>query len=316
MPQQAAATRCRRKQLRSLARGLARRRAGAPSYSVPTQLIILTLVAVLVVPGIAFAGLLLSRYAHSERARYELEGLEVARAAATVLDRHLNGLQTTLQTLSTSAFLAAGDLEGFYNQAQRVKTFIGADIGLRKADGQQIVNTRVPWGAPLPAGALAIDAQVIASGLPVISDVFNGVIAERPLVAVVLPVTIGADTHLLHISTDTDRFHEVVKSVLPPDWLVGVGDRNGTYVTRSENHGEFTGKPGAPAFLARAVGGEGTFVGESAFGEKVLVGYKNLGVFELAGRRQHQAGEILEAPLRKALYVLVAFGAPPCWRLR
>ena len=157
-------------------------------YSFPTQLIILALVAVLVIPGIAFAGLLLARYAHSERARYELEGVAVARATASVLDRHLNGLQTTLQTLSTSAFLAAGDLEGFYRQAERVKTFIGADIGLRRPDGQQIVNTRVPWGAALPPTPLAIDAQVIATGAPIISDVFTGAIANRPLVAIILPV--------------------------------------------------------------------------------------------------------------------------------
>jgi hypothetical protein len=121
---------------------------GAP-FSVPTQLIIIALVAVLVVPGIAFAGLLLARYAHSERVRYELESVDVARAASTALDRYLNGLQTTLQTLSTSAFLAAGVLEGFHQQAERIKGFIGADIGLRRPDGQQLLNTCLPWGAAL-----------------------------------------------------------------------------------------------------------------------------------------------------------------------
>jgi hypothetical protein len=126
-------------------------KGSGPSYSVPTQLIILALVAVLVVPGIAFAGLLLARYAHSERARYELESVDVARAASTALDRYLNGLQTTLQTLATSAFLAADDLEAFHQQAERIKSFIGADIGLRRPDGQQLVNTRLPWGAALPS---------------------------------------------------------------------------------------------------------------------------------------------------------------------
>jgi signal transduction histidine kinase/ActR/RegA family two-component response regulator len=278
-------------------------------YSFPTQLIILALVAVLIIPGIAFAGLLLARYAHSERARYELEGVAVARASASVLDRHLNGLQTTLQTLSTSAFLAAGDLEGFYRQAARVKTFIGADIGLRRPDGQQIVNTRVPWGGALPPTPLTIDAQVIATGAPVISDVFTGAIANRPLVAIILPV-LAADEikYLLHISVETDRFHDVLRSVVPANWLVGVGDRKGTYVTRSENHGEFTGKPGIPAFLARASAHEGTFVGENAFGERVLVGYTHSALSNwLIAANIKQS--LLEAPLTKALYVLVTFGA-------
>jgi signal transduction histidine kinase len=218
-------------------------------------------------------------------------------------------LQTTLQTLSTSAFLAAGDLEGFYRQAERVKTFIGADIGLRRPDGQQIVNTRVPWGAALPPTPLAIDAQVIATGAPVISDVFTGAIANRPLIAIILPV-LAADEikYLLHISVETDRFQDALRSVVPANWLVGVGDRKGTYVTRSENHGEFTGKPGIPAFLARASAHEGTFVGENAFGERVLVGYTHSALSNwLIAANIKQS--LIEAPLTEALYVLVTFGA-------
>ena len=281
----------------------------APSYSVPTQLIILALVAVLVVPGIAFAGLLLGRYAHSERARYELESVDVARAASTALDRYLNGLQTTLQTLSTSPFLAAGDLEGFHQQAERIKSFIGADIGLRRPDGQQLVNTRLPLGAALPPTPLAVDTQVIATGKPLVSDVFTGIVANRPLVAIILPVRIGGELkYLLHISSETDRFHEVVASVVPDNWLIGVGDRRGTYVTRSENHSEFTGKPGVPSFLARTSTFEGTFVGENAYGDKVLVGYTHSALANwLVAANIKQS--VIEAPLTEALYVLVAFGA-------
>jgi signal transduction histidine kinase len=282
---------------------------GSVPYSVPTQLIIIALVAVLVVPGIAFAGLLLARYAHSERVRYEVESVDVARAASTALDRYLNGLQTTLQTLSTSAFLAAGDLEGFHQQAERTKSFIGGDIGLRRPDGQQLVNTRLPWGAALPPTPLAVDAQVIATGKPVVSDVFTGVVANRPLVAIILPLSVGGELkYLLHISSETDRFHDVVASVVPDNWLIGVGDRRGTYVTRSENHSEFTGKPGVPAFLARASAFEGTFVGENAYGEKVLVGYTHMALANwLVAANIKQS--MIEAPLTEALYVLIAFGA-------
>ena len=275
----------------------------------PTQAIILALVAVLVIPGIAFAGLLLARYAEAERARYELEGLAVARAATTVLDRYLTGLQTSLRTLSTSAPLAAGDLEAFYRDAERVKTFIGADIGLRRLDGQQLVNTRLPWGATLPPTPMSVDARAIATGEAVVSDVFVGAIANRPLVAVIVPVSVAGEfRYLLHVSAETEKFHEVIRSVIPPGWFVGIGDRNGTYVTRSENHAEFSGKPGVPAFLARATGQEGTFVGESAFGDKVLVGYAHFALSNwLVAANVRQS--VLEAPLRDALYMLVAFGA-------
>ena len=138
---------------------------------VPTQLIILALVAILVIPGILFSGFLLIRYAESERARYELEGLSVARSVSAVIDRHTTGLLTTLQSVSTSALLARGDFEGFYYQASQVKKFIDADIGLRLPDGRQLVNTRVPWEEKLEASPLAVDAQALESDQPVISDV-------------------------------------------------------------------------------------------------------------------------------------------------
>jgi len=283
--------------------------AGSVRRGYPTQLIILALVAVLVIPGIAFAGLLLVRYADAERARYELEGIGVARAATTVLDRYLTGLQTSLKALSTSAPLASGDLEAFYRDAERVKTFIGADIGLRRPDGQQLINTRLPWGAALPPTPMSVDAEAIATGEPVVSDVFIGAVANRPLVAVIVPVSVAGEfRYLLHVSAETEKFHEAIRSVIPPGWFVGIGDRKGTYVTRSENHAEFTGKPGVPAFLARASGQEGTFVGESAFGEKVLVGYAHSALSDwLVAANIKQS--VLEAPLREALYVLIAFGA-------
>ncbi len=274
-----------------------------------TQAIILALVAVLVVPGILFAGLLLARFAESERSRYELEARDVARAAAAVLDRHLTGLQTTLQTLAVSQFLRLGDFEGFYRQAERVKLFIGADIGLRTLDGRQIINTRVPWGSALPTTPLAMDAQVIARGAPAVTDVFMGAVAKRPLVAIILPVTFDGDLkYLLHVSAETDRFYETIKPVVPQDWVVALGDRAGVFVARSENHAEFTGKPGVPAFLARASAHEGNFIGESAFGQPVLVGYTHSAITNWLVAASIRRS-LIEKPLRDALWGLTAFGA-------
>jgi signal transduction histidine kinase/ActR/RegA family two-component response regulator len=78
-------------------------------------------------------------------------------------------------------------------------------------------------------------------------------------------------------------------------------------VTRSQNHAEFTGKPGVPAFLARASGREGTFLGESAFGDKVLVGYTRTALSDwLVAASMRQS--LLEAPFRQAVYLLSGFG--------
>jgi len=276
---------------------------------IPARWVMLALVAVIVLPGIAFAGILLKRFAGSEAERYEQEAREVARASASVLDRYLTGWQTTLQTLATSENLRSRNFEAFYRQAATVKQFIGADIGLRRLDGQQIVNTRQPYGTPLPKTPVGIDQQVIATQQPLISDVLTGPIVNSPLVALIVPVRIDGQTEfLLHISAGTELLHEVLKPIAPEGWFVAVGDRAGTYVTRSEDHAAFTGKPGVPAFLAKAAGPEGSFVGQSALGEEVLVGYVRSPISDWLVAANIRRS-LIQQPLQQALLALVAAGA-------
>jgi len=275
---------------------------------IPARWVILALVAVIVLPGIAFAGILLQRYAVAETERYEQEAREVASAAASVLDRHLNGWRTTLQTLATSQNLQNRDLEAFYRQASQVKRFIGADIGLRNLDGQQLLNTRVAYGAPLPKTPLDRDIEVIAEQRALISNVFTGAIAQAPLFALIVPVRVeGQIEYLLHISAGTELLYDVLKPVVPTGWLVAVGDRNGTYVTRSEDHAGFAGKPGVPAFLAKASGQSGNFTGQSALGENVLVGYvrSNLADWLVAASVREN---LIRQPLQQAVLTLAAGG--------
>lgn len=115
---------------------------------IPSRAIAVAIVAVIIIPGMLFAAFLLQRFAQSERARYDAEAREVARAATSLLDSKLQGWKTTLHTLGTSENLRQGNLEAFYRQTLRVKELVGADIGLRAPDGTQIMNTRVPFGQP------------------------------------------------------------------------------------------------------------------------------------------------------------------------
>jgi hypothetical protein len=275
---------------------------------IPARWVILALVAVILLPGIAFAGILLQRYAVAETERYEQEAREVASSATSVLDRHLNGWRTTLQTLATSQNLQNRDLEAFYRQASLVKRFIGADIGLRSPDGQQLINTRVAYGTPLPKTPLDRDGEVIAEQRALISNVFTGAVAQAPLIALIVPVRIeGKVEYLLHISAGTELLYEVLKPTVPAGWLVAVGDRNGAYVMRSEDHAAFAGKPGVPAFLAKATGQSGNFTGQSALGENVLVGYvrSNLAGWLVAASIRES---VVRQPLQQAILTLTAGG--------
>lgn len=275
---------------------------------IPARWVILALVAVIILPGIAFAGILLQRYAVAETERYEQEAREVASSATSVLDRHLNGWRTTLQTLATSQNLQNRDLEAFYRQASLVKRFIGADIGLRSPDGQQLINTRVAYGTPLPKTPLDRDGEVIAEQRALISNVFTGAVAQAPLIALIVPVRIeGKVEYLLHISAGTELLYEVLKPIVPAGWLVAVGDRDGAYVMRSEDHAAFAGKPGVPAFLSKATGQSGNFTGQSALGENVLVGYvrSNLAGWLVAASIRES---VVRQPLQQAILTLTAGG--------
>jgi signal transduction histidine kinase/CheY-like chemotaxis protein len=274
---------------------------------IPARYILLAVVAVFVVTSVLFTAFLLARYAEVERAKSELMGLSVANAAAGILDQHLTGMQTTLQTLATSPLLRSGNFSAFYEQAQQVKALENAEIGLRAANGERVLTTRLPWGARIPEIPLPIEFRSDQLSTR-ISNVYRGAITGKPQIAIITPVIVEDEVrYYLEISTETDRLLKVVQDAASPDWLVAVGDRQGIYVLRTENHEEFSGKPTVPAFVAKAQGTQGTFVGESAFGETVQVGYKRSpisGWLIAASIKQ----TLLEEPLSNALYALAGFG--------
>src|SRR5688572_16916866 len=87
--------------------GMARRAGSGKLPWFSTQVLLGFLIVLLLGPGLAFTSLLLLRYAAVERDRYALEALTTARQIAAVVDRDLDGLVTTLVTLSTSTRLPA-----------------------------------------------------------------------------------------------------------------------------------------------------------------------------------------------------------------
>ena len=267
------------------------------------------MVMVIIIPGIIFSGLLLKRYSNAELARYETEARDIARQVTIGIDRDLNGMITTLQTLATSTRLQGGDYQGFYLQAARVKALLGADVVLRRSDGQQLMNTRLPWGTALPRATVPEDADVLKIRRPAITNVFVGAVSTEPRIAVIVPVVADDDRiYLLSTGVPTERIAATVREGLPADWLIGVGDRAGVFVARSQQHAEFSGKPGVPAFLALAKGREGAFTGKSAFGKDVLVGYAHS---QLSGWliAASIAEETIQWPLQRDIMVLVGFGA-------
>ena len=102
------------------------------------------LAVALALPVTLFVGVLLWRFADTERARLEGQASSVARAAALAVDRELAGLVSTVEVVSLFDSLRTGDLRAFHAQATAVRDRTGVNVVLRDPGGQQLANTRRP----------------------------------------------------------------------------------------------------------------------------------------------------------------------------
>ena len=190
--------------------------------------------AALVLPGLVFAAILLWRYADAERHHYEEETLGNAQRIMAAVERELVGIQSAAQALATSSSLLEGNFEVFQRQAemtlqswsqQRTDNYA---VVVRDTTGQQVANTRLPWGSPLPKGAnLPIDQQVITTKQPVVQDLFTGAAAGRPIISIRVPVLKdGTVTHVLSMAVEPRRIAEILLAQnLPASWVATVIDR-------------------------------------------------------------------------------------------
>jgi PAS domain S-box-containing protein len=273
--------------------------------------------AALVLPGLVFAALLLWRYASSERGRYEEEALGTAQRIMAAVDRELVGIQASAQALATSSSLLEGNFEAFQRQAQmtlqswsRQRTDDYAVV-VRDTTGQQVVNTRLPWGSPLPKGAnLPIDQQVIASKQPVIQDLFTGATVGRPIISIRVPVfKDDTVTHVLSMAVEPQRIAEsLLAQNLPASWVATVIDRSNHVVARSRQHEAFVGKAAPDEFLSAAREADGIWEGYNLEGTAVLGAYARSGVSGWMAFVGVPA-ETVQAPLRQSLWTLLALGA-------
>ena len=183
------------------------------------------------------------------------------------------------------------------------------DIVVRDLTGQQVVNTRVPWGKPLPKGMLAeIDQQVIETKKPYASDLFSGSTASQPVLNVRIPVLADeAVTHVLSIAFEPAYLIELLrKHNLPLGWTATVLDRNNRVIAKS--------KPdrllGATLPRADEAPWEGLWSGPSLDDNRVLRAFARSG---LSGWRAfiEVPMHVVQAPLWRTLWLLGALAAVP-----
>jgi hypothetical protein len=203
------------------------------------------------IPIVLFSGLLIVRYADSERARAERTLIEGARGLARGIDSQFAAAEATLHALRDSVLLDIGNIAEFERRARRTATQTGRHIALIDRTGQQLLNTFLPVGKPPPRNDPALWARVFSENRTVVTDVFEGASTGQLLAAVAVPVVRdGAVRWALASGLFTQHFSAVIREPgVPRDWIVSIVDRNGRHMVRSHFNERFAGKPLVPELI-------------------------------------------------------------------
>jgi len=226
-------------------------RRRAPSIRQRLAVLILASAVPAVVLGVA----LLVYEQRLDREALESNTLVTVHAMVNAVDRELAGITAAAEVLATSQRARRGDLAGFYPQAREVVAAgIGTNVVLSDPTGRQVLNTLRPLGERLPLhGNPDQFLAVLASGGPVVSDLYIGGVMRRPVMSVDVPVLReGRVAYVLSVGLLPERFHAILNEQrLPAGWIGVVFDRTGTIVARTQEHDRFVGAKGAPELVAR-----------------------------------------------------------------
>ena len=220
---------------------------------------LVALIGLGVVPLVIIAAVLIARQAALQREAFERSLLQTSLALSVAVDRQLNGYQVMLETLAHTPELERGRIDELAAIAAKVAAAHGAVfISLFDREGRQLFNTLRPAGTPLPtpfrdarsagdarppvgdAGSLK---RVLASAGPVVSDLFHGLVADRLIFTVNIPVLReGKPVYVLNAAFAPEVMTRLLQD---SDQFKGVRaviyDRRGFIVGRWSEHEKYVG---------------------------------------------------------------------------
>jgi hypothetical protein len=137
-------------------------------------------------------------------------------------------LQKFLQALAASPSLRQGDFAEFQRQAEASLAFQQrGNIVLIDRNMQQLVNTFVPFGKPLPKAAVPRTPEMtFATGKPQVTVLFMAPVVDQFMFGITVPVEIdGESRYVLGRSQDQHSLARLVAAnELPPGWLAVIAD--------------------------------------------------------------------------------------------
>ncbi|WP_288381106.1 ATP-binding protein [uncultured Massilia sp.] len=203
----------------------------------PLRAYLLWLVLATLLPGVIGASLLFVNEYQKGRAQVERKTLQTVRALVLNVENRLNKAQAVGQTLTVLDAIEARDFARVHQQAREALSLAGGGMVmvLRDREGQQLVNTAVEWGTPLPREPSPQLDKIFASGQPAVSPIFTAAVTRKPTVSVDMPVREGdAIPLVLSIGLQSAYFGGILApAALPEGAVATIFDAGGVIFNRN-----------------------------------------------------------------------------------
>ncbi|MBL1178055.1 hybrid sensor histidine kinase/response regulator [Pantanalinema sp. GBBB05] len=273
------------------------------------------LVAGTLLPIMLFALAVVYKLSSQEQIASERRILLAARNLAATVERELSGTTRTLQALASSRHLNQDDLQTFYTEAQRVvqtqTTWIS--VTLITPQGQPLMNTRFPFGKPLPPVIEQESLQqVVKTHRPVAGNLTQSKL-EPDLVTIPVRIpVIRNDTpeYILTAIITQKALAQVVneQNTVDGEWTRTVVDGQGVVVARTRNPQRFVGRRGTPSFLQRIrQSTEGIYRDTTLEGVQVYVAFSRVGDSPWTAAVTVPI-DIIQGPSRQAMGIVLGSG--------
>ena len=184
-------------------------------------------------------------YHQQDVARSRVDTIAKAQGFATALNNRMTGVISTLGILASSGLPTGNDFSGFHRRAQdAMGSQQAATITLVNAQGQQLLDTSVPYGTPLPAVVQPQIIKLAQNGKAGFVDFFDSGAPGTGQVAVVMPMKLANGTVLALTATiRPDNLRQLLTTpALPPGWPAIIVDTQGVIIARSINPDKFVGQ--------------------------------------------------------------------------
>ncbi len=246
------------------------------------RLVLLTLG--LLIPGLLIGAYLLWDSYRNSRSAFDRQLLETARALSLVVDRELGQAAALNRALATSPYLERGNLKAFDLQAREIEHSDATWIVLSDETGQELINTRLPFGTTLPKDESRKDElwRQLRQGETVVSNLFPGTDAQQPVIAVDTPVQVNGKVRysLAFVMLPTVLNKILAEQKLPQGWIGDILDRDLSVVARSEGGDSVVGRKPSPLVAERLDSGDsGVVESLSPEGAPTVVAYNRSPIY-------------------------------------